>query len=147
MVENQIKLLVSAFVAIIIGIVLLGVIADDVEQVQTSSFSVTNETVTMSAVKTLVANETLSLIQRWDGGECRNESNGSLARLDPLGLIEMEIHNSTSGEIVTGDCNFSISNEGLGLLNCNLTNNPECDTVTVNTSTYFIKFNFTFTHS
>ena len=94
--ENQINLLISAFIVIILGVVLIGPIGDDVELVKTSSYDAANETVTLSAAHTA--------------------STGTLTNDKLISLSALR--NETSDNII-GHCNITLVTGGL---KCNATN-------------------------
>ncbi len=111
MVENQIKLLMSAFIVIILGVVLIVPIGDDVEKVKISSVLVNNETLTFSSLTTIISNESQA-----------NTGNGSLGATYTLSFDDLtaitEIRNQ-SATIITSDCNATLSS---AIFSCNATN-------------------------
>lgn len=98
-------LLFSAFIVILLGVVLIQPIADDIETVKASSYDIINESVTLSVTTRDIANETHTLVA--------NEttlSNNYLTALTGL-------RNITS-EDITGYCNITLIT---GALKCNET--------------------------
>ena len=101
MINNQSKLLFSAFVVIIIGISLIQPISDDIEQVSTYSNIIINESVTLSNVLVSVVNESIVLT---DG------VTGTLANTNVS--VVTEVRNETSN-IITTSCNVTDSTGGI----------------------------------
>ena len=111
MVENQMNLLISAFIVIILGVVLIVPIGDDVEKVKISSVLVNNETLTFSSLTTIISNESQT-----NTGNSTVGANYTLS-FDDLTTIT-EIRNQ-SAIVVTADCNATLSS---GIFVCNATN-------------------------
>jgi len=105
--NTQGKLLISAFIVILLGIVLIQPIADDVEEVSVYSIVVTNETVALSNVLATVSNETLILY---------NSSYGNLTYFNISSITE--IRNMSSDVITTAECNITLAT---GAVKCNVT--------------------------
>ena len=110
MIETHGKILITAFVALIIGIVLIQAIGNDVESTKVSSVRVENEALTFSDFTTDVANES----QPTTGDlviASYNLTNNNVT-------ILTEIRNSSSA-IVTSQCNITFFS---GEILCNITN-------------------------
>lgn len=103
--ENQMKLLMSAFIVILLGVVLIQPIGDDVELAKIGSRTVLNESVSLSITTTDVANETNTLV-----------ANTTTLTNNYLTAIT-ELRNITS-EVVTTFCNATLTT---GVLVCNET--------------------------
>ncbi len=110
-VDNRMKLLFSAFIIILLGVVLIQPIADDIEKVKTGSITVLNETLNFVSVTAVISNESQANIG--------NETIPSTytTTFDDLTVIT-EIRNE-SATIVTSDCNETLLS---GVFNCNATN-------------------------
>ena len=95
--ENQTKLLFSAFIVIIVGVVLLGTIGDSTELVKTSSYSVLNESVTISSGLGTLANDELISFDA-----CRNSSMISIPTTGNYCNVTL-----TSGAVSVNPANFT----------------------------------------
>ena len=111
--ENQMKLLMSAFVVILIGVALIQPIADEIEQVKTRSINPLNETLTLSGVTGTIVNESLTMTN----GTAHNLT-GTLVNDQLLGFTEIR---NTSMQDVTGACNITLIS---GAIACNFTGYP-----------------------
>jgi len=109
MINTQGKLLISAFIIILLGVILIAPLADDVEEVSTGSVIVTNETLSWSSLTTAVSNESATLSSN------ATSSTGNLSNDDLTAFTAMR--NETS-EIVTNYCNITLFT---GRLQCNNT--------------------------
>lgn len=101
------KLLITAFIVIILGLALIQPLADDVESVKISSINVSNESVSLSVTTTTITNESNTL-----------EGNATNLTFDYVSSIT-ELRNFSS-EIITGFCNVTLVT---GRLVCNGTGN------------------------
>ncbi len=108
--NNQTKLLFTAFVAIIIGVVLIGAIGDEVSVVSLASATISNESVSLAVTTATIENETITLTQLGD------RSTGTLSNNFLTSLTALR--NITS-ENVLGFCNITLVT---GELECNATN-------------------------
>ena len=93
--ENQLNLLISAFIVVILGVVLIVPIGDDVELVKTASFSPTNESIGLTG--TLDNDELISF------DACRNSTMDTIV-IDiycnvtvPGGVVVANSDNFTDG--------------------------------------------------
>ena len=93
--ENQMNLLISAFIVIILGVVLIIPIGDDVEKVKTASFTVINESTGLTG--TLTNDELITF------DACRNSTMDAI-------LIDLHCNVTlTTGVISANTLNFSDS--------------------------------------
>jgi len=106
MLESQGKLLFAAFFSILIGVVLIQPISNDIELAGVSSYSVTNESVTLTGTTGTITNETLNLTS----GE-----NGTLDHFNISAVTEIRNFSST---VITSGCNVTYAT---GFVKCNLT--------------------------
>ncbi len=98
MINTHGKLLISAFIIIILGVVLIGPLADEVELVKTATFTNTNESVTLSSgVGALDFDELVSV------DACRNSS--------------------MSAVVVNIDCNITLASGVVAASQSNFTDN------------------------
>ncbi len=108
MINTQGKLLISAFIVILLGIIFIQAVANDIDLVNTASYPATNETLTFINATTLISNETITL-------SSIDTSTGSFANDDLTAFYELR--NETS-EIITSFCNITLSS---ATLSCNAT--------------------------
>ena len=94
MINDRLSLLISAFIVIILGVVLIVPIGDDVELVKTASYSRENETVTLSSV------------------------GASTGTLEKDALLSFDALRNETSETLTSFCNVTLST---GALKCNAT--------------------------
>ncbi len=111
MINTQGKLLLAAFIVILLGIVLIQPIGDDVESVKTSSLSATNETLAFTTVTTDISNESQT--------NTGNASIGATYTLTYNDLSAFTAVRNQSATVVTSDCNATLSS---GVAVCNATN-------------------------
>ncbi len=110
MINTHGKILISAFIALIVGIVFIQTIADSIESVKTGSATANVETLSFSDLTTAVLNETQVNPNGTEG------SNWTLTFNDLTAFTEVR---NSSATIVTGDCNITLAN---GIASCNVTN-------------------------
>ncbi len=108
MINTAGKLLISAFIVIMIGLALIQVVADDVELVKTSSYTSPNESVTLTVITSDIINETVTL-------SSVGASTGTLA--NNWLTVFTGLRNLTS-ENITSFCNVTLSS---GAIECNAT--------------------------
>ncbi len=106
MINTQGKLLISAFVAMLVGLVLIQPVADDIAGVSTESFTILNESVSLAIATSTNLNESNTL----------DLTNSTTLSQDFLTVLT-EIRNTTA-EVVTSQCNVTRST---GVLKCNET--------------------------
>ena len=114
--DSRGKLLISGFITILIGVVLIQPLADDINSVTESSLGRTNETVTLSNVLGTISNESVTLTDVGDG----LVYSGVIAN-DNISTI-LTIRNLTLGATfrdLGGFCNVTT---GTGAIICNATN-------------------------
>jgi len=111
MIESHGKLLMTAFVLIILGVVFLGAIADDVNEITTSSYTVANETLNFVDATTAISNESHA-----NNG---NASVGATFTLTYNNLTVLTEVRNQSATVITGDCNVTLSS---AYFSCNATN-------------------------
>lgn len=107
--SNQMKLLISAFMVLLLGAVLIRPIANDIDQVNTPSYDATNETLAFADSTTIVLNESYTNIILPTIGVNFTVANDDLASVQ-------EIRNSSATVI---NCNVTLR---AGFLSCNETN-------------------------
>lgn len=114
MIETHGKLLISAFIAILIGVVLIQPIGDDIELAKIGSRTILNESVALTITTVSVVNETVTL------SAADTPSTGTLANnyLTTLTALRNE-----TGENLLGFCNMTLAT---GALSCNATNSTTC---------------------
>ncbi len=110
---NNLTILVGVFVLLILGTILLGVIADDIESVSESTVTVANETLSFTTITTDVVNEAIIMTN----GTIHNLT-GNLTFIDLTAITEIR---NISAQIVTGDCNVTLDS---GFVGCNFTGYP-----------------------
>ena len=109
--DNRFKLLMSAFIVILLGVVLISPIADDIELAKTSSRTVLNESFTFVIDTSDISNESNIVTG--------NATLGFTIKLTHDNLTAFtELRNQTA-DIVGGLCNATLST---GTLTCNGTN-------------------------
>ena len=111
MINTQGKLLLTAFIIILLGIVLIQPIGDDVEVAKTASLSATNETLAFIAVTIDVSNESQA-----------NTGNASIGATYTLTFDDLSAFTAVrnqSATVVTSDCNATLIG---GIILCNATN-------------------------
>ncbi len=113
--DNQMKLFFSAFVVVILGVVLIRPIADDITSVSTSSVTILNETLAFTSVTTNVFAE----VHNMTNGSGDNYNTTTTLTFDDLTVITA-IRNVT-GEDVFSYCNVTLLS---GLVICNHTGYP-----------------------
>jgi len=101
MINSHGRFLITAFIAILIGVVLIQSIGNNVERVKLSSYTTTNETVTLSNVLTSLTNESLVLT----GGKTGTLANYNISTVT-------EIRNASSN-VMTAECNVTFSTGGV----------------------------------
>ncbi len=111
MIATHGKLLLAAFMSILIGIVLIQLIADDIEQVSVSSINVPNETITFSSVTGTAINESVTMTAS------DFAMTGSLA--NQLIAFTGIKNNSAEGRTITSFCNITVD---AGVMSCNNSN-------------------------
>lgn len=109
MIDTQGKLLFGAFIAILIGVALIQSIGDDVELAKTSSYTVTNETLSFTITAT-VSNESKTTL---------GDSSGFTITLNNDDLVSFSELRNTTANVVTSSCNITLTT---GSLQCNMTN-------------------------
>ncbi len=105
--DKLLTLLFTAFIVLLLGVVLIQPIGDDVELVKVSSRTILNESVALTATTADVVNETVTLA----GNTTGTLANNYLTTLTTLWNI--------SGADLLGECNITLSTGGLV---CNNTN-------------------------
>ncbi len=113
------KLMIMAFMTILLGIILIQPIANDVDTAGDSSISVTNETLSFSIVTNIITNESNALSNVSTGvvnetlttNEAHTTAN--LSFNDVINLLNLT---NLSSEILIGFCNISLAT---GVLTCN----------------------------
>jgi len=105
------KLLITAFIIILLGVVLIQPVADDIEEVKTSSVTVTNETLTFDTTVSTISNQTINLTSNITG------------TLDFSDLVSLTALRNVSSENLLGYCNITFAT---GALVCNNTRNATC---------------------
>ena len=135
MIESYGKLLFSAFIAILIGIVLIQVIGDDVEKVKVAYFTSPNESVSLTAVTENIIEENITLTAATANILDENVSliasgvnpmNGTLLQNDLTILTDLRNNTDTNASVLT-ECNVTLA---IGTLRCNatrVTNNTVAD--------------------
>ena len=111
--SNQMKLLISAFMVLLLGVILIRPIADDIAKVSDSSISINNETLSFITLTTAIINESIIML---------NDSNNNLSgtlNFDNLTILT-EIRN-VSAQVITGSCNVTFRTGGVV---CNFTGYP-----------------------
>ncbi len=108
MINTQMKLLMSAFIAILIGVVLLQPMADDIEGVKASSYSIGNESVSLTVNTNTFLNESNTLVA--------NVTTLAQNYVTVLTAIRNE-----SADNMLGFCNFTTLNTKTATLKCNET--------------------------
>lgn len=110
--DNSFKLIMSGFMAILLGVVLIQVVADETERVKSSYTNVSNETVTLSHITTTVTNEsvTVSDVTTTVTNETASvtqvsETNFSVTYNVLSSVTELR---NFSSDIVTGECNSTL---------------------------------------
>lgn len=104
MINTQGKLLITAFVAILIGVVLIQSIADDVELVKTSSYTALNESLLLTVNTITISNESATMVA---------ENTTTLANTFLFNLTALR--NESSQDYISY-CNVTLST---GVLVCN----------------------------
>lgn len=96
----------SAFVALLIGIVLIQPIADDIAGVNNEAFTILNESVGLTIATATTLNESNTL----------NLTNSTALAQDHVTIL-IEIRNDTTADVITQECNATRST---GVLECNV---------------------------
>ena len=113
MLDTYGKYLMTAFVFILIGIILIQPLSNDVEKAKLSSITIINETLSFINANTIVTNESVTL------SSIDNGSTGNLA-YDDLTVIT-ELRNATpTSLVITSYCNVTLRS---GAIQCNATGN------------------------
>jgi len=99
------KLLMSAFIVILLGAVLIRPVADHVELAKVSSITLTNESVTLSVTTATISNETNTLV-----ANVTTLAEGHLTTVTAIRNI--------SSQVITAECNATLVT---GVLKCNET--------------------------
>ncbi len=115
MIETHGKLIISGFVVILIGVILIQPIGDDIERLSVSSFNVSNETVALSNTLEIIVNESVAINN--DSSTDTGIVNGTLANNNITVLTALR---NWSSENLLGFCNVTL---GTGFLQCNITGN------------------------
>ncbi len=109
--DNRLKLLFSAFIVLLLGVVLIRPIADNISEVSQASINVANESVTMTAITATIVNESISM---------SNASVGAKGNLTNNHLIALTVLRNNSGGILTDSCTITLA---IGNISCqNATN-------------------------
>ena len=115
-VSNGMKLLFSAFIVLLIGVVLIQPIADSITSVSTGSITVLNETLEFVSVTTVVLNESQNLTN--GTGTSPHNLTGSLDFND---LTVITAIRNLTNEDKLSSCNITLSSGGII---CNFTGYP-----------------------
>ncbi len=105
---NLLTLLFSAFIIIILGVVLIRPIADDVALTKVSLNTITNESISLTATTVDVINETLTM-----------DADNITATLVNNYLTALTEVLNVTGEDISSECNVTLTT---GVLICNTTN-------------------------
>ena len=111
MIETHGKILITTFIALLIGLIFIQAIATDVELVKVGSITILNESVALTAITANVVNETVTLS---DG---LANKTGTLANNHLTTLTALR---NFSSEVITNYCNITLAT---GVLSCNDTGN------------------------
>ncbi len=111
--SNRMGLLISAFMVLLLGVVLIRPIADDINQVTTSSYTVTNETLSFVDLTTGIISETVILANTSGLNLTGNLVNDNITAVATL-------TNSTGGDRIN-ECNVTFRSGGIV---CNFTEYP-----------------------
>jgi len=122
MINTQGKLLIAAFMTILIGVVLIQPIADEIEDVSTGSRNIYNESVSLTITTTDVINESVTFSIYTHGANISINATLVHNYVTALTNLKNESSAGVDGVSLMGECNITLNAGDAGFLSCNATN-------------------------